>query len=211
MENKNNVVNTNNAETHKIPVVSLDTISLAHKIYKKFGDNPEAIKGVGEIIDMMKIKDNCIVLELPDDSESEDIVSTPPITSANDATLNNEYTDWVAIFNSELNLDSLNEMIEEYESNSDDTPYLVMNYNTLRVFEEMTNMVDELNCDEVDVHECAQTVDCADCEYCNDEADMVYIEHDSERNTINACYIHNDEEYTITIDNNLAFGVVKVR
>lgn len=199
-----------NANVHKVPMVSMDTIGLAHKIFSKFGNNAEAIKGVSAIIDMMKIQDNCIVLEVLNgklltfgENGGQDVPTTE----------DTEERDWVRIF-SDVSVEELNQAINQFETKFNDKPYLIMSADTLKIFEQFSDQYDiENTClgfdtDDVD---CDDYDECEGCPYEPDDEGKVIVEHDCESGNITASYLHNDDDYTITIDNDLAFGVVKVR
>ena len=101
-----------------------------------------------------------------------------------DTHLTSDETDWVDIFGAVLDFDVLNDAIHSFETEfKNQRPYLVMSNLTLRVFEELSEPITR------------------------NEEDVACVEHNCEKSTIYGCY----EGYTIVVDNDLGFGVVKVR
>lgn len=208
--------NENKKEVHTIPVVSMDTISLANKIYTKFGDNPDVIKGVSKIIDMIELDGTTLCLHAPEETFTfgcDEKEKCSECGNSIDPTPTSEDRDYVRIF-SELSVDDLNKAIKQFEAEFEDKPYLIMSKDTLRVFEQYANnTLEATSCLNFDTNniDCEDYDECIGCPYEPEEEGTVFIEHDCESGNSTACYFHNDEDYTITIDNDLAFGVVKVR
>lgn len=93
----------------------------------------------------------------------------------------NEDRDWIRIFD-EIDISDLNRAIKHFEKEFNDIPYLIMSESTLVAFEE--------------------SVGCHD---------RVVIEHDCEKHSITSSYLYTNTYYSIVVDNDLPFGVVKVR
>lgn len=217
--NKNNEKDIKNykegvANIKQIPVVTMDTISLAHKIYKKFGDNAEAINAVSNLIDMIYVKDNALVIDGTIIKTQNGELITVGNNSEQNKSCENckscvENTEFVRLFDY-LNVQELNDVIDNFEKLFEDNPYLVMNSDTLNIFEKCTRKATCLDIEHDDV-DCLKYNECKGCPFEPDEEGTVYIEHDCETGTITAYYFHNNNDYSIVVDNDLAFGVVKVR
>ena len=112
-----------------------------------------------------------------------------------------ENVDYVDIFGAKLDVDILNHAINAYEKKFNCSPYLIMSNATLESFERLTitNIFDD----------CGDYNDCDNCPHdaeCPNE-DFVNIEYDYKTNIPYADY----HGLKILVDNNLAFGIVKVR
>ena len=187
-----------------------DVKDIVAMILDKFSNNKNYMSGIKTLINKVQVdeENDTIFFEVEDgfdkfdcedcdDKESGCIV--PTSTSEN--------TDYVRIFG-DLSVDDLNRAIKQYKAEFDSYPYLIMNESTLKAFEDqcqgLTCSDMSLICDKID--------DCDDCPVSEfDGEDMVIINYDCEKGTFNAYYTHDDNNHTIVIDNNLAFGVVKVR
>lgn len=187
-----------------------DIKSIVAMILDKFSSNKNYMSGIITLINKVQVdeENDTIFFEVEDgfdESDCEDcddkenccIVPTPTL----------ENTDYVRIFG-DLFVDDLNRAIKQYKAEFDSYPYLIMNESTLKAFEDqcqgLTCSDMRLVCDKID--------DCDDCPVSDfDGEDMVIINYDCERGTFNAYYTHDDNDHTIVIDNDLAFGVVKVR
>ena len=198
------------ANIKQIPVVTMDTISLAHKIYKKFGDNAEAINAVSNLIDMMYVKDDALVIN---GAIINELIAVGNNSEQNESCENCkscvENTEFVRLFDYP-DVNELNKAIDDFEKLFEDRPYLVMNSDTLDIFEKCTRKFTCLDVEHDDV-DCIKYDDCEGCPLESDEEGTVDIDYDRESDTIASYYFHNDDEYSIVIDNDLAFGVVKVR
>lgn len=205
-----------------------DVKDIVAMILDKFSNNKNYMSGIKTLIDKAQVdeendtiffevedgfdesdcedcddKENCAVYKEMNDGTDKNIIPTP-IT---------EDRDWVRIFDN-VNVDDLNRAIDQFEKEFDDRPYLIMSEDTLKIFEQFSDQYDientclGFNTDDVD---CDDYDECEGCPYETDDEGKVVVEHECETGNITASYLHNDEDYTITIDNNLAFGVVKVR
>ena len=213
--NKNNEKDIKNykegvANIKQIPVVTMDTISLAHKIYKKFGDNAEAINAVSNLIDMIYVKDNALVI---DGTIIDELITVGNNSEQNECCENCkscvENTEFVSLFDYP-DVNELNKAIDDFEKLFEDRPYLVMNSDTLDIFEKCTRKFTCLDVEHDDV-DCIKYDDCEGCPFESNEEGTVDVNYDRESDTIASYYFHNEDEYTIVIDNDLAFGVVKIR
>lgn len=203
---KNKKINTTNkGKVTGVKVISSDALALAYEIQDKFGNNLEPIKA---LIHNVEIDNNGVLSICFEDLDLEDS-DVNQNECCEDCNSCVENTEFVRLFDY-LDVNELNKAIDDFEKLFEDNPYLVMNSDTLDIFEKCTRKFTCLDVEHDDV-DCIKYDDCEGCPLEFDEEGTVDIEHDSETGTITAYYIHNDEEYTITIDNNLAFGVVKVR
>ena len=217
--NKNNEKDIKNykegvANIKQIPVVTMDTISLAHKIYKKFGYNAEAINAVSNLIDMIYVKDNALVIDgTIIETQNGELVAVGNNSEQNESCENCkscvENTEFVRLFDYP-DVNELNKAIDDFEELFEDRPYLVMNSDTLDIFEKCTRKFTCLDVEYDDV-DCIKYDDCEDCPFESNEEGTVDVNYDRESDTIASYYFHNEDEYTIVIDNDLAFGVVKIR
>ena len=204
MDNKK-INTTNKGKVTGVKVISSDALALAYEIQDKFGNNLEPIKA---LIHNTEIDNNGVLSICFEDLDLEDS-DVNQNECCEDCNSCVENTEFVRLFDY-LDVNELNKAIDDFEELFEDNPYLVMNSDTLDIFEKCTRKFTCLDVEHDDV-DCIKYDDCEGCPLESDEEGTVDIEHDSETGTITAYYIHNDEEYTITIDNNLAFGVVKVR
>ena len=219
MENNNANNKTNKAKVGKVQVISSEALALAGKISAKFpaSDYKEVYELLNDFVDSLNVdEDGAITLEMfwdcTDCNASEDCEDCCAVEDIEDDGLEEvleskiEDRDWIKIFNSFADVISLNKAIAIFEKTFDDQPYLIMSMSTLKIFEQTCQ--GGKACEEMD---CDVDMDCEDCPAYGDDEDEVYIEHDCEKGAVNASYLHNDNDYIITIDNTLAFGVVKIR
>lgn len=205
-----------------------DIKDIVAMILDKFSNNKNYMNGIKTLIDKVQIdeendtiffevedgfdesdcedcddKENCDVYKEMNDGADKNIIPTP-IT---------EDRDWVRIFDN-VNVDDLNRAIDQFEKEFDDRPYLIMSEDTLKIFEQCVDYNNTISsCLNIETND----IDCEDYDGCNgcpyepDTEGNVVVECDCQSGGVTAFYTHNDVEYTIVIDNNLAFGVVKVR
>ena len=199
----------NNKHEKNIPILSHEIIMLAKKLYEKFDGDKGVIQTIDEFLDFITVDQNGdIHFNFPDTwVGSYDNDTAYGLDNSVNPTPTSENTDYVRIFG-DLSVDDLNRAIKQYKAEFDSYPYLIMNESTLKAFEDqcqgLTCSDMSLICDKID--------DCDDCPVSDfDGEDMVIINYDCEKGTFNAYYTHDDNNHTIVIDNNLAFGVVKVR
>ena len=226
-DNKNKVTQLPNIKNDKPYDYTDDIREILTDILDKFGDNENQMELVKGVVKSLIADGNGIRFEIPEDAEDFDPVNCEncekkdscdayqrydAITKSEGSsdvapTSTTEERDWIRIFD-DMSTDELNRAINQFEAEFDDEPYLIMSELTLKVFEEQC---EGLTCEDMGSL-CCQIDDCEDCPAndCGDE-DMVIINHDCENGIFTACYLHHDVEYTIAIDNDLAFGVVKVR
>lgn len=224
MENNKTTNNkTNKAKVNKVQIVSSEALALAGKISAKFpaSDYKEVYELLNDFVDSLNVdEDGAITLEMFWDctacneacSDCEDCCAVEDIEDDGlEEVLENkiEDRDWIKIFNSFADVITLNKAIAIFEKTFDDQPYLIMSMSTLKVFEQ----TQDISCLDLDVQniDCDDYDDCEGCPFENEYESSVTIEHDCENNTINASYFHNEKDYIITIDDTLAFGVVKIR
>ena len=205
-----------------------DIKGIVAMILDKFGNNKSYMKGIKTLIDKVQVdeendtiffevedgfdefdcedcddKENCEVYKEMNDGTDKNIIPTP-IT---------EDRDWVRIFDN-IDVNELNRAIDQFEKEFDNRPYLIMSEDTLMFFEQYSDQYDikdtclGMDTDDVD---CDDYEDCEGCPYEPDDEGKVVVEHDCETGNVTASYLHNDIDYIIAVDNNLAFGVVKVR
>lgn len=200
-----------------------DVKDIVAMILDKFSNNKNYMSGIKTLIDKVQVdeENDTIFFEVEDgfdESDCEDCDDKENcdtykgMNNITDGgcivpTSTSEDTDYVRIFG-DLSVDDLNRAIKQYKAEFDSYPYLIMNESTLKAFEDqcqgLTCSDMSLICDKID--------DCDDCPVSDfDGEDMVIINYDCEKGTFNAYYTHDDNNHTIVIDNNLAFGVVKVR
>lgn len=193
-----------------------DVKDIVAMILDKFSNNKNYMNGIKTLIDKVQIdeENDTIFFEVEDgfdESDCEDCDDKE--NSCIIPTSTSEDKDYVSIF-SELSVDDLNKAIKQFESEFEDKPYLIMSKDTLMFFEQYSDQYDikntclEMDTDDVD---CDDYEDCEGCPYEPDDEGKVVVEHECETGNVTASYLHNDNDYIIAIDNNLAFGVVKVR
>lgn len=205
MDNKK-INTTNKGKVTGVKVISSDALALAYEIQDKFGNNLEPIKA---LIHNVEIDNNGVLSICFEDLdlENSDVNQNECCEDCNSCV---ENTEFVSLFGLP-NVDELNNVIDDFEKLFEDNPYLVMNSDTLDIFEKCTRKFTCLDVEHDDDVDCIKYDDCEGCPLKSDEEGTVDIEHDCETGAITAYYFHNDNEYTIVIDNDLAFGVVKVR
>ena len=204
MDNKKN--NTINKGTVTgVKVISSEALALAYEIQDKFGNNLEPIKA---LLNNVEIDENGVLSICFEDLNLEDSDSEQNDCCENCKTYV-ENTKYVSLFGYP-DVEELNKVIDGFEEQFEEAPYLVMNSDTLNIFEKCTRKATCLDVEHDNV-DCIKYDDCEGCPFESDEEGTVYIEHNCETGTITAYYFHNDDEYTIVIDNDLAFGVVKLR
>lgn len=199
----------NNKHEENIPILSHEIIMLAKKLYEKFDGDKGVIQTIDEFLDFITVDQyGNIHFSFPDTwVGSYDNDTAYGLDNSINPTPTSEDADYVRIFG-DLSVDDLNKAIKQYKAEFDSYPYLIMNESTLKAFEDqcqgLTCSDMSLICDKID--------DCDDCPVSDfDGEDMVIINYDCEKGTFNAYYTHDDNNHTIVIDNNLPFGVVKVR
>ena len=204
MDNKKN--NTINKGTVTgVKVISSEALALAYEIQDKFGNNLEPIKA---LLNNVEIDENGVLSICFEDLNLEDSDSEQNDCCENCKTYV-ENTKYVSLFGYP-DVEELNSVIDNFEVQFGETPYLIMNEDTLNVFEKCTRKIGCLDFESDDV-DCEKYDECEGCPYESDEEGTVFIDHDCETGAISAYYFHNDDDYSIVIDNDLAFGVVKVR
>ena len=204
MDNKKN--NTINKGTVTgVKVISSEALALAYEIQDKFGNNLEPIKA---LLNNVEIDENGVLSICFEDLNLEDSDSEQNDCCENCKTYV-ENIKYVSLFGYP-DVESLNKVIDGFEEQFEEAPYLVMNADTLNVFEKCTRKISCIDIENDDV-DCEDYDECEGCPYESDEEGTVFIDHDCETGAISAYYFHNDDDYSIVIDNDLAFGVVKVR
>lgn len=205
-----------------------DIKDIVAMILDKFSNNKNYMSGIKTLIDKVQVdeenntiffevedgfdksdcedcddKENCDVYKEMNNVADKNIIPTP-ITKDRD---------WIRIFD-DVNVDELNRAIDQFEKEFDDCPYLIMSKDTLMFFEQYSDQYDIKNtCLGIDTDDvdCDDYEDCESCPYEPDDEGKVIVEHECETGNVTASYLHNDNDYIIAIDNNLPFGVVKVR
>lgn len=205
----------NNKHEKNIPILSHEIIMLAKKLYEKFDGDKGVIQTIDEFLDFITVDQHGnIHFSFPDTwVGSYDNDTAYGLDNSINPTPTSEDKDYVRIFG-DLSIDDLNKAIKQFEAEFEDKPYLIMSKDTLRIFEQYANnTLEATSCLNFDTNniDCEDYDECIGCPYEPEEEGTVFIEHDCESGNSTACYFHNDEDYTITIDNDLAFGVVKVR
>ncbi len=204
MDNKEKKA-TNKTKINGIKVISSEALALAYEIQDKFGNNLELIKALLHNVEIDKngVLSICFEeLNLEDsDSEQNDYCENCKTCVEN--------TEYVSLFGYP-DVEELNKVIDDFEDRFEEAPYLIMNEDTLNIFEKCTRKIGCLDFESDDV-DCEEYDECKGCPYESDEEGTVFIEHDCEAGSISSYYFHNDVDYSIVVDNNLAFGIVKVR
>ena len=225
--NKNNSNKSNNktnkAKVHKVPIISSEALALAGKVHSKFpaSEYEEVYELLNDFVDSLNVDEDGIITletfwECGDCIEGIDCdeckrkgIDCLDCDNVEKYTIENDDDGLVSLFNSVPDTTSLNEIIERFEEQFDTEPYLVMGMKTLEMFEYIQR-VDCLDFEDTEV-DCDNYEDCKGCIFDPEAEGCVTIECDDETDMVKACYYHNDKEYTILIDNELAFGIVKVR
>lgn len=200
-------------------------------ILTKFGDNENHMALVKGVIKSLVADGKGIRFEIPEDAEDFDPVNCEncekkdscdayqrydTITKSeggSKAASANDERDWISLFGAP-DIEELNRAISIFEEQFEDAPYLIMSSDTLKAFEVCTSQRTEasscLDLDTGDV-DCNDYNECEGCPFEPDDVDSVIIERDCQSGKVTAFYLHDEDDYTITIDNDLPFGVVKVR
>ena len=204
MDNKGKKT-TNKTKINGVKVISSEALALAYEIQDKFGNNLEPIKA---LLHNVEIDENGVLSICFEDLNLEDSDSEQNDCCENCKTYV-ENTKYVSLFGYP-DVEELNKVIDGFEEQFEEAPYLVMNADTLNIFEKCTRKISCIDIETDDV-DCEDYDECEGCPYESDEEGTVFIDHDCETGAISAYYFHNDDDYSIVIDNDLAFGVVKVR
>ena len=208
--NKNNSNKSNNktnkVKVHKVPIISSEALALAGKVHSKFpaSEYEEVYELLNDFVDSLNVDEDGIITlgtfwECGDCIEGIDCDECP-----DDCDIDCE----------SCTCRKCEEVYENADDEDEDTtePFDVMlfdiDYNEEALIEEI-NIAIEHNGKNYKPYLIMSKSTLLEFENFNDE--QVYIEHRSEEDLWVANYILNDTNYRIVIDNDLDFGVVKVR
>ena len=210
--NKNNSNKSNNktnkVKVHKVPIISSEALALAGKVHSKFpaSEYEEVYELLNDFVDSLNVDEDGIITletfwECGDCIEGIDCDECPDDYDIDCETCTCRKCEEVY------------ESDDGYEDVEDDTePFDVMlfdiDFNEEALIEEI-NIAIEHNGKNYKPYLIMSKSTLLEFENFNDE--QVYIEHRSEEDLWAADYILNDTNYRIVIDNDLDFGVVKVR
>ena len=206
MDNNNANNKTNKAKVHKVPIISSEALSLARKVHSKFptSEYEEVYELLNDFVDSLNVDEDGIITletfwECGDCIEGIDCDECP-----DDCDIDCET----------CTCRKCEEVYENADDEDEDTtePFDVMlfdiDYNEEALIEEI-NIAIEHNGKDYKPYLIMSKSTLFLFEKFND--DQVYIEHRSEEDLWAADYILDDINYRIVIDNDLDFGVVKVR
>ena len=211
--NKNNSNKSNNktnkAKVHKVPIISSEALALAGKVHSKFpaSEYEEVYELLNDFVDSLNVDEDGIITlgtfwECGDCIEGIDCDECP-----DDCNIDCETCTCCKCEEVYENADDEGEDVED-----DTEPFDVMlfdiDFNEEALIEEI-NIAIEHNGKNYKPYLIMSKSTLLEFENFNDE--QVYIEHRNEEDLWAADYILNDTNYRIVIDNDLAFGVVKVR
>ena len=212
-KNNSNKINnkTNKAKVHKVPIISSEALALAGKVHSKFpaSEYEEVYELLNDFVDSLNVDEDGIITleafwECGDCIEGIDFEGIDCDECPDDCDNDCET----------CTCRKCEKVYENADDKDEDTtePFDVMlfdiDYNEEALIEEI-NIAIEHNGDNYKPYLIMSKATLFEFENFND--DQVYIEHRSEENLWAADYILNDTNYPIVIDNDLDFGVVKVR
>ena len=200
---------TNKAKVHKVSIISSEALALAGKVHSKFpaSEYKEVYELLNDFVDSLNVDEDGIITletfwECGDCIEGIQCDECPDDCDIDCETCTCRKCEEVY-----ENADDEDEDVED-----DTDPFDVMlfdiDYNEDALIEEI-NIAIEHNGKDYKPYLIMSKSTLLEFENLNDE--QVYIEHRSEENLWAADYILNDTNYRIVIDNDLDFGVVKVR
>lgn len=208
--NKNNSNKSNNktnkVKVHKVPIISSEALALAGKVHSKFpaSEYEEVYELLNDFVDSLNVDEDGIIT-LETFWECGDCIEGIQC---------DECPDDCDIDCETCTCRKCEEIYENADDEDEDTtePFDVIlfdiDYNEEALIEEI-NIAIEHNGKDYKPYLIMSKSTLLEFENLNDE--QVYIEHRSEENLWAADYILNDTNYRIVIDNDLDFGVVKVR
>lgn len=199
---------TNKVKVHKVPIISSEALALAGKVHSKFpaSEYEEVYELLNDFVDSLNVDEDGIIT-LGTFWECGDCIEDIDCDEClDDCDIDCETCTC-------RKCEEVYESDDEYEDVEDDTnPFDVMlfdiDFNEEALIEEI-NIAIEHNGKDYKPYLIMSKSTLLEFENFNDE--QVYIEHRSEEDLWSADYILNDTNYRIVIDNDLDFGVVKVR
>ena len=150
---------TNETKINGVKVISSEALALAYEIQDKFGNNLEPIKA---LLHNVEIDENGVLSICFEDLNLEDSDSEQNDCCENCKTYV-ENIKYVSLFGYP-DVEELNSVIDNFEVQFGETPYLIMNEDTLNVFEKCTRKIGCLDFESDDV-DCEKYDECEGCPY----------------------------------------------